>query len=284
MRALLIGIGLALTSGATLQSGGEAPTLRVALEFVADRTRLVGGETFELAVRWVAPPGAHIGWTNPGENGMATDVTLTTPDGFAVEGPLHPGPSRFDEPGDVVHYGWSGEATAVYRVTPPTELVEDTHYTFAISSRWLACTDKRTVGEGQRKLSLESADAAHGSQAANTELFARAHARLPRPWSELGDAARVEWSLGKEGVTHMVVFRIEGADRLEFCPAGTGGFDFLGRMLGIDRDFATVTVKMCASATPTNKPRLVGVLRVDRGKDRRWYAVDLPKPTPPGPR
>ncbi|MCE9595448.1 MAG: hypothetical protein K8S98_14770 [Planctomycetes bacterium] len=275
-------LALVLAYGAAFQAEPQnPPALRVALEFVADRTRLAGGEPFELAVRWVVPPRAHIGWTNPGENGMGTDVELTAPDGFAVEGPLLPGPQRFDEPKDVVHYGWSGEALAVYRITPPKELAADARSTFSITSRWLVCGETRTVGDGVRKLALASVDAAHRSDPANAELFARAHARLPRPWSELGDAARVEWSLGKQGGANLVVFRIAGADRLEFCPSVGGGFDFAGRMIGIDRDFATVTLKVSVSVdAPVKSPRLVGVLRVDRGNDRRWYAVDLPKPEP----
>ncbi|MBI5432128.1 MAG: hypothetical protein HZA52_04780 [Planctomycetes bacterium] len=255
----------------------EPPAPRVALVLVADRTRLTAGETFELGVRYVVPPGWHIHWTNPGDGATRTQVDLTVPDGFTVAGPSYPGPERFDELGGRVHYGYTGEVVVLYRVTAPKELVVDTHYTFSIQSRWLAHGERGVMGENAKKLRLEPADLEHPAKPNESALFEKAHAREPRPWKELADA-RAEWSLSKESGTHLFVFRVEHVDRLEFYPALDGGLDFAGRMIGIDRDSATVTIKVKSRAdVPEKDQRLRGVLRVDRGRTRTWYQVDFPR-------
>lgn len=277
MIRLPVHLALAACLAAQGPPAPERPEPRVALSLLASTTRIEAAASFELGARFVVPPGRHVHWTNPGDDGTRTDVELVLPDGFEAHGPFFPGPERFDEAGGRVHYGYGGEFVVLWRVQAPAELGRGAPHTFALGARWLAHGERSVLGEGTKKLRLEAADPRHGAEPNEAKLFETARARLPRPWSELADA-RAVWSLSKETATHLVAFRVERADRLEFFPERAGGFDFAGRMIGIDRDSATLTVKVKSRAdVPEREQRLRGLLRVDRGRSRAWYQVDLPR-------
>ncbi|MCK6447660.1 MAG: hypothetical protein L6Q99_14805 [Planctomycetes bacterium] len=253
----------------------EEPAPKVALVLVASTTRLTPGGEFELAARFVIPPGQHIHWTNPGTGATRTNVELTLPDGFEVDGPFFAGPERFDEGNGTVHYGWEKEALVLWRVRTPAELTEDTHYTFAASARWLAHGTTRVMGEAAKKLRLEPIAAGAPAAPNEPKLFARARDRLPRPWKEL-EGARVEWSASKDGTKLVALFRVEHGDRLDFFPDATSAFDVAGRRLFAEREFAGAVVELVPrEGAPEKDRKLSGLLSVERDGARRWYQVEL---------
>lgn len=264
------------TGGTGTPSGRQEETApKVALVLVASTTRLTPESDFELAARFVIPPGQHIHWTNPGTGATRTNVELTLPDGFTAEGPFFAGPERFDEGDGAVHYGWEKEALVLWRVRTPAELTDDTHYTFSASARWLAHGATRVMGETAKKLRLEPAEADAPAAPHEPKLFARAKARLPRPWKEL-EGARVEWSASKDGTKLVALFRVERGDRLDFFPDATSAFDVVSRRLFAEREFAGAVVELVPrDGAPEKDRKLSGLLSVDRDGARRWYQVEL---------
>lgn len=273
--ALACVVPLAAARPAQDSPDAAKPPVRVAVQVVADRTRVEAGATFSLGVRFVVPPSSHLYWTNPGAGGTATTVALAAPEGFDVSAPAFPGPERFDEADGVVHYGYTGEFVVLYRVTAPKELPSTTKVRFTADARWTAHGAAVVLGSAKKELALSVADARHPAEAAETKLFERAQARAPRPWKEL-TGVQVEWSASKESATHFVAFRVDRAERLEFFPAPESGYDFAGRILGLERAFAVVTLKLVDRADVADaERRLRGLLCVERGGARKWYVVEL---------
>ncbi len=279
---LTVLLALAAQSPTQKSEQDEVAIPHVAFELVADRTRVAAGDRFRLGARFVVPPGLHIGWQNPGEGGFATEVKLEAPEGFVVEGPIWPGPDRFDLPGENVEFGYAGDVSLVFSVTAPKELAPRSRSTFRAISRWRASGEKSAIDGGDKRLVLETVDAAHPSRAANEKLFELAEERAPKSWKELRDAT-VEWKHDLKTGANGVLVRVEHCDRLEFCPSlDGGGLDFKGRAFDIQRDATTILLAFVDSKEKLLAHRaLRGVLRVQRGKERAWYAVDLERPEPP---
>src|SRR5271170_1748892 len=78
----------------------------VKTELFADVSAIQPGKPFWLGVRLSIDPGWHIYWKNAGDAGLPTRVKFTLPDGFSA-GPLQfPTPHRFDQPGNIVAFGY----------------------------------------------------------------------------------------------------------------------------------------------------------------------------------
>src|ERR1700722_3147986 len=78
----------------------------VQAELLANTSAIQPGKPFWLGVRLTIDPGWHVYWKNPGDAGLATRVKFTLPNGFSA-GPLQfPTPHRFDQPGNIVAFGY----------------------------------------------------------------------------------------------------------------------------------------------------------------------------------
>jgi thiol:disulfide interchange protein DsbD len=84
-----------------------------------------------VGVHFAIADGWHLYWENPGDSGMPTRFEL---EGAAAP-PLFPGPHRFVLPGDVVNYGYEGEATVLFRGEPDE-----------IDVTWLVCRSECVPG------------------------------------------------------------------------------------------------------------------------------------------
>lgn len=255
-------------------AAADAP-VRVACELICDRTRIAAGETFELGARYSIPPGWHIYWINPGDEGFATEAQLTAPEGFRVEGPAMPGPERIELPGRVVDFGWESEALFVFRVTAPADLAAGSKSTFALKSRWLMCRDACYFGEADKRLVLAAVDPLHAAEPANQKSFEKGRRKLPRPWKELAGASAT-WSQDKQSGETLLLLRVPGADRLDFMPTLDSDLQLGGRALGIDGSAATLALRLRARKdAPVLLPEVRGVLRVQRGAEPSWFDVRL---------
>src|SRR5271168_3908009 len=94
-----------------LCSAAQAWAGHVQAELLANVSEIQPGKPFWLGVHFVIDPSWHIYWKNPGDAGLPTRVKLTLPDGFTA-GPLQfPTPSRFEQPGGIVIYGYENSVT-----------------------------------------------------------------------------------------------------------------------------------------------------------------------------
>ncbi len=102
-----------------------ASAAHVRTELLANVSSIQAGKPFWLGVRISIDPGWHVYWKNPGDAGLPTRVNFVLPDGF-IAGPLqYPTPHRFDQPGNIVAFGYEDSVLLLARVMPPANLPED---------------------------------------------------------------------------------------------------------------------------------------------------------------
>jgi len=182
MRNLLILLGLAMWVGAVARPGVAAPVPKdlVKAELLADVAAVKPGEEFTLGVLLKIKPKWHIYWKYPGDAGLPTTVKWKLPEASAgstqpeLQFPL---PVRFDQPGDVVGYGYKDEVLLTTRVKTPDGPVNSTKE-FAADVAWLVCEEVCIPGKATVKLSIPLGSE---TKPANKELFEKWVAQLPQP-------------------------------------------------------------------------------------------------------
>jgi thiol:disulfide interchange protein DsbD len=109
---LFLGAGVAradLPSTAVARGAPDEGDERVEAALVTDVTQVKPGDTFRVGVRFRMDPHWHIYWKNPGESGLASEVTWDTP-GTTVGELQWPAPSTFRTPdGYITTYGYAEE-------------------------------------------------------------------------------------------------------------------------------------------------------------------------------
>src|SRR5688572_27754315 len=152
------------------------PADLVKAELLADVDAVKVGEPFALGVRLKVKPAWHVYWKYPGDSGSATKVELKLPDGWQASPPQFPIPKRFNQPGDIIGYGYEDEVMLIATVTPPAELKSGAAGEIVANVKWLSCADVCIPGKAELKLSLPAGEE---SKPANAELFKTWMERLP---------------------------------------------------------------------------------------------------------
>jgi thiol:disulfide interchange protein DsbD len=196
----------------------EEPHVRAAL--VADVDGVRPGATFRLGVLLDIQAGWHVYWRNPGDAGLPTDIRFYLPEGFEA-GPLQwPIPKVFQQPGDVVGYGYEGSVLHWVTVKSPSKL-PNAVVSIRAEAVWLACKETCVPDGGPLSLALP---VAREPEATNRKLFADWEARLPVPAQGAPDvaSATVKGALGPDGkrgrFETAVVWRSAVRD-VAWCPA-----------------------------------------------------------------
>ena len=261
-------------------SAGAAPAAEpsgeelVALSLIADRAAVVPGQPLTLAARFDIDPEWHIYWENPGESGLATEVTFEAPAGFEVGPVRYPGPVAFSSPGPVVSYGYAESVLLSAPVKAPAGAQGSA--TFEADAFWLACRESCVRGQGKATLTLPVLAPGREPPAAEAEADRAAlsehTARLPRPWP--ADAgARHAWEKGPAGP--MLVLRLparlaSGAN-LVFFPSTDDQLAVTGQEQVIDGTDAVLRVTYRADPVPVRARGLLGA-------GAFFYQLDVPGP------
>jgi DsbC/DsbD-like thiol-disulfide interchange protein len=167
----------AVASDAQAAAGAwfETPESKVRLisRFAAARA----GEDAGLGLEFRLAPGWHVYWKNAGDAGYPPQLEL---DGAAV-GPAvlrYPAPARFDLPGDLVAFGYEGEAVYPVDVTLAASITE--RAAIAADLDYLICAE--SCIPYQTRLALELPVAGESVEDPETApLLESARARLPEP-------------------------------------------------------------------------------------------------------
>ena len=126
----------------------------VKAELFADVSAVKPGGDFTLGVLLTLEPGWHVYWMNPGDSGRATTVKITAPDGFKV-GPLRfPVPLKFNQPGDILGYGYEKSVLLTAEVKAPADLKSGSQTAIYADITWLACKDACIPGKAKPSVSL----------------------------------------------------------------------------------------------------------------------------------
>jgi len=168
---------LVVTSVAGLAAAEEAGHVHADLVTDASADRLAGG--FRIGVRLTMDDDWHVYWTNPGDAGLATEVTVELPAGFEAGQPEWPTPHLFESPGGITSYGYSGEVVIAVPVTPPVGATAPVDAEVAVS--WLACRERCVLGNADLELALpvDRRDAESGRAALDVAAALRPRSVAP---------------------------------------------------------------------------------------------------------
>lgn len=164
--------------------GGENPSDLVRAEFLAASDSIVPGSELLIGVRFRIAPDWYIYAKDPGDAGLPTTVEITLPEGFRAEDFSYPVPIRFNQPGDILGYGYKEEVMLLARVSPPDSLVPGQEIRLQAHARWLACRHKCVPGDQRLTLSLP---VSLQSRPTHEELFKKWRSQTPVGLKEVGE-------------------------------------------------------------------------------------------------
>ena len=170
---VLLGVGGSQTAWAA--ESAPVATARSVATLITDTDAVAQGRLFHVALRLQLAPGWHTYWRDPGDAGIAPEVTLKT-DPTATIGPVQfPAPERVRE-GDLMTYAYTGDLVLPMAVTPGSGNI-----TLKADANWLVCNDICVPEHGTFVLQLPAGTPGPSAQAG---LFARAQAAEPvdAPW------------------------------------------------------------------------------------------------------
>ena len=107
-------------------------------ELIADVSAVAPGTGFTLGVRFVMKPDWHIYWHNPGEAGLATSIRFELPEGLTAGPILWPAPMRFDQPGNILGYGYSDSVLLAAKVIVKPDIANTNALPIRAKTRWLS--------------------------------------------------------------------------------------------------------------------------------------------------
>ncbi len=143
---------------------------RAAVTLVTDTDQAATGHPFKAGLRLRLAPGWHTYWQNPGDAGVAAELSFDPANGTAA-GPIEwPAPEKVAE-GPLITFAYEGEVLLPVSVTPgegPTAL--------RAHASWLVCKNVCVPEEGDFSLDLPVGQPAPSAEA---PLFAAASARTP---------------------------------------------------------------------------------------------------------
>ncbi len=149
---------------------------KVAMQLIADVSKIEPGTPFTVGIKFTIEPGYHIYWKNPGDSGLATQVKLRVPDGFKVGEITFPVPEILNIPGGIVNYGYENEVVLTARITPPSSVRTGVEIAVVADATWLVCKDDCTPGKAEAGVALRVADEA---VPANAAIFKEWSGKMP---------------------------------------------------------------------------------------------------------
>ncbi len=241
----------------------------VHVSLLADHAAVKPGGTATLAVRYAIEPKWHIYWQNPGDSGLATRAKIEAPEGWKVGAVQFPAPMRREDPGDITTFVFENELVLLADLTVPANAKPGSKVTLSVEGSWLVCTDLCVPGEGKASIEIDVADA---DQPANGAVFTAAHARMPKPMSELAQA-RMSWT-GDESEPRWTLI-VPGATELDYFPLDIKPVRLESRSIDIGQSGGTLRATFSFQRKKDkDEPRIRGVLRVRTASGEACYALD----------
>jgi len=143
---------------------------RATVTLVTDTDQAAPGRPFKAALRLRLAPGWHTYWQNPGDAGVAPELSFD-PVGGAAAGPIDwPAPEKVAE-GPLTTFAYEGDVLLPVPVTPGAGQTA-----LRAHASWLVCKNVCVPEEGDFALDLQAGPPAPSAEA---PLFAAASARTP---------------------------------------------------------------------------------------------------------
>ena len=255
---------------------------KVKAEIIADSASVAAGKSFVVGVKLTTERDYHIYWTNPGEAGLPTRFTWKLPEGFKVEAMPFPLPHTFVQPGDIKGYGYTGEATFLFTVTPP-EMLPAGPFAMQVIANWLCCDkEKCTPGNATVSVTLPKGDGA------GLNKLAAARASLPSPVADAATPGAATTKVDGDDVivTIPLAFK-EPPKTVEIFPMAVEALEAKKAQASIDKRDVTISLSLHILGGQTLKtgqmPVLVVYTLADNARHGFFMNADLKGLGPPGP-
>jgi thiol:disulfide interchange protein DsbD len=188
------GMGNSSFAASIAQPSAYARTDHAKVQLISENTALVPGKSASLMLLLTVQDGWHSYWRNPGDSGLATQLSWTLPDGLTAGEPQWPYPERINTP-PLVNYGYSGETALLTDLMVQPTIAAGSQQTINLQADWLVCKDICVPEQVELSLTLPVAASATANPE-HQEAFARARAQLPQPkpnWSARASLRDDQW-------------------------------------------------------------------------------------------
>ncbi len=256
---------------------GAVRDKNVVAQLVSSQSTITPGGEFTIGLKFEIDPTWHTYWSNPGETGTPTELSLKLPEGFRSTKLLFPTPKRFvvdySIPGTpIFEAGFGYEESAIHTmiVKAPKDLEPGSQITLEGSANWLMCDPESCVpGSADLSITLEvGAESIPSPDAAEIEKFQK---KVPefKVWqtsAELGDdkintVIQLPEDFDQEGV------------EWNFFPLQSKIFDQLADVdITADENTLSFSVTKYKDLTAIPDP-FAGVLIAKRGDQKTGYEV-----------
>jgi thiol:disulfide interchange protein DsbD len=245
-------------------------------DLLADVSAIQPGKPFWLGVRLSIDSGWHVYWKNPGDAGLPTLVKFTVPEGFTA-GPLQfPTPSRFEQPGEIVAFGYENSVMLLTKITPPANLPADFQGEFQARISWLVCSNICIPGKAAVSLTLGMSPQ---PSPANRELFDGWISQLPAKWAGTPEVINVETASNSD-VNIEVVWNHSAPDTADFFPETPDDYHLVGTQVKSAQNTTVIsfTARPLAGTHPgpTTMPAVLGYFNGDGKRRGLGFSVALP--------
>ncbi|QDO98672.1 thiol:disulfide interchange protein [Ferrovibrio terrae] len=119
---------------------------------IAEPQSIRAGQPFWVGVRLRMAEHWHTYWRNPGDSGLATEISWALPPGFSAGPIVWPVPERIPV-AHLVNYGYEGEIVLLTQITPPAALPGG-DVPLRADVNWLVCQKECIPGEATVDLAL----------------------------------------------------------------------------------------------------------------------------------
>jgi DsbC/DsbD-like thiol-disulfide interchange protein/cytochrome c biogenesis protein CcdA len=269
LRLAIVALLFALIAAAPAAAMESAPATssRDTVTLVSDIDAVAPGTPFRVGLHFQLAPGWHTYWRNPGDAGVAPELSLILPSG-THSGPIAwPTPSRVAE-GPVMTYSYTGDLLLPVTVTPAAS---GGPMPIQAHARWLVCKQICVPEEADFGLDLPAGSPAPSAQA---PLFVAHDRAMPRdsPWQAQIAPDGSLWVQGPELRPSTVV-------DAWFIPDHAGLIqDDAAQPLSVRQGGFILALKLANGAVPDTG--LTGILSV---RDRTGQRTDVVLHAVPGP-
>jgi len=151
----------------------------VKADIISEVTTVQSGKPFWIALHLNLDKGWHAYWKNPGDAGMAPDVTWKLSD-KSVPGEIQwPAPKRFVS-SESVTYGYEDNVYLLAEITPSSDLKRGDNFQLEATIRWVVCSDSDCLpGESHVTLNLP-VDRIASRSPESILLFTKARRQIPQ--------------------------------------------------------------------------------------------------------
>jgi len=247
------GLGNSGFAASVEQPTADARTDHATIQLIAEDTALVPGKPITVMLRLKVQDGWHSYWRNPGDSGLASQLSWTLPDGLTAGEPQWPYPERINTP-PLVNYGYSGEAALLTELAVSPTLSHGLRQVMTVQADWLVCKDICVPEQATLSLSLPVAASATANPNYQ-KLFEQARAQLPQPkpnWSAKANLNDGQWrltvQLGDVGSGQMTPVDFFPADSSWAANSPPPHFERVGQSL-------TITLPAAQELQPADVPR-----------------------------